>query len=125
MRRNPEALTRGWSLIGALFIFWLPLAGVLPSEPLRAVASVVCLALVIQSWLTQRKYAMSRERFVLVTIALSLPALASLWLGLNVLRFYSYASVRDAVVLGGDWPPSEHWGSCVPFRLGRCLRDGG
>jgi hypothetical protein len=49
------------------------------------------MALVIQSWFMQRRYARNRERLALITLALSLPAFASLWLGLNVLRFYSYA----------------------------------
>ena len=46
----------------------------------------------------QRRYVKSRERLVLVALALSLPALASAWLGLNVLRFYSYDPVSDISV---------------------------
>ena len=71
---------------------------VLRSEPGRAVASFVCLALLMQCWFTQRRYVKSRERLVLVALALSLPALASVWLGLNVLRFYSYDPVSDISV---------------------------
>lgn len=100
MRSNlvakPSAFTRGWSLIVVIGIFGLVI--VFRSEPGRAVASVVCLGLVIQSWLTQRRYVKSRERLVLVALALSLPALASVWLGLNVLRFYSYDPVSDISV---------------------------
>ncbi len=88
---NSPALARSWSLIAVVAIFGLVVSGILLSEPGRAVASVLSLALVIQSWVMQRKYARTRERLVLLTLALSLPALASLWLGLNVLRFYSYA----------------------------------
>jgi hypothetical protein len=94
--RNSPAFARSWSLIVVLGVFGLVISGILLSEPGRAVASVVCLALVMQSWFEQRKYVRSRERFVLVTLALSLPALASLWLGLNVLRFYSYAPESQA-----------------------------
>jgi hypothetical protein len=93
---KPSAFTRGWSLIVVIGIFGLVI--VFRSEPGRAVASVVCLGLVIQSWLTQRRYVKSRERLVLVALGLSLPALASVWLGLNVLRFYSYDPVSDISV---------------------------
>jgi hypothetical protein len=88
---NSPALARSWSLIAVVAIFALVLSGILLSEPGRAVASVLSMALVIQSWIMQRRYARTRERLVLFTLALSLPAFASLWLGLNVLRFYSYA----------------------------------
>src|SRR5258708_19777844 len=88
---NSPALARSWSLIGVVGILGVVVWGILLSEPGRAGASVLSLALVIQSWVMQRKYARTRERLVLLTLALSLPALASLWLGLNVLRFYSYA----------------------------------
>jgi hypothetical protein len=50
----------------------------------------------MQSWFAQRRYVRNRERLVLAALALSLPALASLWLGLNVLRFYSYAPESQA-----------------------------
>lgn len=93
---KPSAFSIGWSLIVVTGIFGLVI--VLRSEPGRAVASVVCLALVMQSWFTQRRYVKSRERLVLVALALSLPALASVWLGLNVLRFYSYDPVSDISV---------------------------
>ncbi len=88
---NSTFLARSWSLIVVFAIFGLVLSGMLLSEPGRAVASVLCMALLMQSWVTQRRYAKSRERLVLLTLALGIPALASLWLGLNVLRFYSYA----------------------------------
>ena len=91
MRQESPALARSWSLIVVLTIFWLVMSGILLSEPGRALASGVCLALLVQSWFAQRRYARNRERLALLTLALSLPALASIWLGLNVLRFYSYA----------------------------------
>lgn len=93
---KPSAFTRGWSLIVVIGIFGLVI--VFRSEPGRAVASVVWLGLVIQSWFMQRRYVKSRERLILVALALSLPALASVWLGLNVLRFYSYDPVSDISV---------------------------
>lgn len=100
---NSTVLTRTWSLFAVLVIFALVVSGILLSEPGRAVASVLCILLLIQSWVIQRKYARSRERLVLLSLALSLPALAALWLGLNVLRFYTYdpespAQLYSAVV---------------------------
>jgi hypothetical protein len=86
-----QHLARSWSLIVVFAIFGLVASGMLPSEPGRAVASALCMALMIQSWVMQRRYAKNRERLVLLTLALTLPALASLWLGMNVLRFYSCA----------------------------------
>jgi hypothetical protein len=90
MWRESPALPRSWSLIIVLGIFGLVISGILLSEPGRAFASVLSLALVVQSWFAQRKYTKDRERLALITLALSLPALASVWLGLNVVRFYSY-----------------------------------
>ena len=103
IRFNSTILTRTWSLFAVFVVFVLVVSGILLSEPGRAVASVLCILLLIQSWVIQRKYARSRERLVLLSLALSLPALAALWLGLNVLRFYSYnpesrAQVYSAVV---------------------------
>jgi hypothetical protein len=89
-RHNSAILRRTWSLFAVFIIFGLVVSGVLSSEPGRAVASVLCMLLLIQSWIIQRRYARSRERLVLLSLALSLPALAALWLGLNVLRVYSY-----------------------------------
>ena len=83
-------LARGWSVLAVIVIFGLVLSGALVSEAARAVASVLCVALLIQSWVIQRRYVRNRERLVFLTLALCLPALASFWLGLNVLRFYSY-----------------------------------
>jgi len=97
MWQESPALARSWSLIVVLAIFWLVISGIL-SELGRALASVLCLALIVQSWFAQRRYARNRERLALLTLALSLPALASLWLGLNVLRFYSYAPESAAHV---------------------------
>ena len=89
MWHRSAVLTRSWSVALVLAIFGLIVSGVLLSEPARAVASLLCIALLIQSWITQRRYARTHERLAFLTVALSLPALASIWLGLNVLRFYS------------------------------------
>jgi len=84
----PPALARSWSLLLAIVSLFIPL--VLLSEPGRGVVALSCFGLIVHSWFVQRKYTKSREYIALWTLALSLPALASLWLGLNVLRFYFY-----------------------------------
>jgi hypothetical protein len=90
MWHSSAVLARSWGVLAVFVIFGLVVSGVLASEPARAVASVFCIALLIQSWIMQRRYTRSRERLAFLTLALCLPALASMWLGLNVLRFYSY-----------------------------------
>ena len=77
-------------MVAVVVIFGLVLSGVLVSEAGRAVALILCLALLTQSWFMQRRYARNRERLVFLTLALCLPALASIWLEFNVVRFYSY-----------------------------------
>ncbi len=91
MGHRSAVLTRSWSVVVVFAIFGLVVSGVLLSEPARAVASLLCIALLIQSWIMQRRYARTHERLVFFTVALCLPALASIWLGLNVLRFYSHS----------------------------------
>ncbi len=96
MSHTSPIIARSWSLIVVLAIFGLVASGKLSSEPARAGASFLCLGLVTQSWIIQRRYTKNRERLVLLTLVLSLPALGSLRLGLNVLRFYSYAPESQA-----------------------------
>jgi len=59
-------------------------------EVARAVLSVACIALLVHSWFMQRRYAQRKWRLVFWTLFLSLVALGPLWLGLNVIRAYSY-----------------------------------
>ena len=61
------------------------------SESGHALASVLSIALLIHAWLKQRTYIKTWHGLVLSTLVLGLPALACTWLGLNVIRFYSYA----------------------------------
>jgi hypothetical protein len=79
-------------------LFSMIMSGTIRSEPARAVAAVLSLGLVLQSWFTQRQYMKTRPRVALLTFILSLPLLGSLWLGLNVVRFYSYAPESHAPV---------------------------
>jgi hypothetical protein len=93
-----QVLARSWSIAIVVAILGLPLLGLLPSEPGRAFASILCLALLVQSWFAQRRYFSDSRKLVLLTLVLSLPALASTWLGLNVIRFYSYPGDEESKV---------------------------
>jgi hypothetical protein len=89
-------VARSWSVVAVGAIFALILYT--QSEPTRAVASVICIGLLIQSWFMQRRYARSAHRLWLLSLALCVPALASVWLGLNVVRFYSYPGDSESKV---------------------------
>ena len=112
-----NAVIRYWSLAAAIF---LPMIDIVAEsaltlgeydEVLRALVSVLCLTLLVHSWLMQRRFAQSVWRRAFWTVLLSLIALGPFWLGLNVIRYYSYAGeeqytlyeavvyLQDAVVL--------------------------
>ena len=99
----PTVVKRGWSLLLLLTLFLLIMSGTLLSEPGRAVVAVLSFALIAPCWFAQYKHVKSRSRLVLLALVLALPGLGTLWLGLNVIRFYSYApeaptSLYSAVV---------------------------
>lgn len=84
-------------------MFLLISTGRLTSEPGRALVALLSMGLMVQCWFAQLHYVKSRSRRVLLGLILTLPALGSLWLGLNVVRFYSYGpesptSLYSAVV---------------------------
>jgi len=81
-----------------LCLFLLIMTGRLTSEPGRALAALLSTALLVQCWCAQRGYVRSRSRLVLLGLILALPALGSVWLVLNVVRFYSYAPESQASV---------------------------
>ena len=84
------AFRRGWSMLVVFGIFCLIMSGNIRSQPARAAAAVLSLGLVLESWFAQRRYSRTGSGLALLTFILSLPALGSLWLGLNLVRFYSY-----------------------------------
>lgn len=99
-------LDRYWSLAAAIL---LPVMEIVAEsfvrlgeydEVLRAILSVVCLALLVHSWFTQRKYTSSQWRLGFFTLLLSLVALGPVWLGLNVIRYYSYAGEQQYTLYG-------------------------
>jgi hypothetical protein len=59
-------------------------------EITRAAASGICIALLIHSWLRQRRHSRSAWELLAWTTVLSVPLLGAVWLGLNVIRSYVY-----------------------------------
>ena len=101
MRGIEQMRNRFWSVGAVALILFLLVAGsLLPipipisrglnSEPIRAMVSILCITLLVHAWFRQRAYTRTWHELVLVTLLLSLPALAFTWLGLNVIRSYSY-----------------------------------
>jgi len=72
-------------------------------EIARVVLSVVCIGLLVHSWFMQRRYAQSKWRLGFFTLLLSLPMLGCVWLGLNVIRSYSYDFAVDYNRNLGNW----------------------
>jgi hypothetical protein len=94
--KSAVVLRRSWSLLVVFGLFCLVMSGTIRSEPARVVAAVVSLGLVLESWFTQQRFTKTRSGLTLLTLILGLPALGSLWLGLNVVRSYLYAPEADA-----------------------------
>ena len=64
-------------------------AGLLNSEIVRAVLAVLCTSLMFYQWLIYRKTNRGMQLFFLSLVVGGL-ALSSVWIGLNVVRFYTY-----------------------------------
>jgi glucan phosphoethanolaminetransferase (alkaline phosphatase superfamily) len=64
----------------------LRLAANTSSEPIRGVISIACIALAVYQWTIYRR----RQRFSLPGFVLLTLTMVSLWLGLNVIRDYTY-----------------------------------
>jgi hypothetical protein len=96
MSRRSKAFVRYWSLAAAILlpVTELPCEGIIrlfmDFEVARAVLCVVCLALLVHSWIMQRRYAESKWRLAFFTLLLILLALGPIWLGLNVMRAHFY-----------------------------------
>ena len=61
----------------------------LPSEVLRAILAVVCIASMLWQWLRYRKTERGAH-FIFLSLMVAGFTLASVWLLLNVARFYTY-----------------------------------
>lgn len=98
-----------WPILAAMC--FLPLAVVLRSERLRAVFAVGCFGLLIyQSFLYRR--AGTGLRYLSLSLIVIWAGLACVWLGLNVIRYYTYDpfsehSIFTTVISAQDallWP---------------------
>jgi hypothetical protein len=84
-------LVRHWPMLVAIAA-WLVLAVVpafFQSEIVRAVVAIGCMGLMVYQWVTYHK-TISGSNFTLLSLVVSGVTLASLWLALNVVRFYTY-----------------------------------
>ncbi len=101
--------SRYWSLVVAILF---PLFAIATESAarlgeydvvLQAILSVICLALFVHSWFMQRRYTQNKWRLSFFTLLLIFFALVPLWLGLNVIRNYSYnAGVEQMYSLYSD-----------------------
>jgi hypothetical protein len=89
---------RGWSMLVVFGLFCLIMSGDMRPQPSRAAVAILSMGLVVESWFAQRRYTKTRTGLALLGLILSLPALGSLWLGLNVVRSYSYAPESRALL---------------------------
>lgn len=78
-----------WPLLVPIAVWVLLFSGHLASEVLREVLAIACIALMLKQWQVYRRSA-SGGRFVFLSLVVIGLTLASLWLGLNVVRFYTY-----------------------------------
>jgi hypothetical protein len=99
--KSAQFIARFWSaavafvVLGLVVLTRFPLPEPTPrivfSELDLAVASTASITLLVHSIVTQRRYTRTLQGRTLIRLFLLLPALAALWLGLNVIRVYSYA----------------------------------
>ncbi len=82
-------LTLHWPLVVAGFVWILLFAGFLHSEPIRGLLAIGCTLLIVRHWRWYRRSGTGRRLAYLSAICGGF-ILAFLWLGLNVVRFYTY-----------------------------------
>lgn len=91
-------LTRHWPLAIPGLVWLLLFTGFLQSEVLRAALAVACIALMVYQWLAYRKTSTGAQLFFLSLIVAGF-GLSSVWLALNVVRFYTYGHESDGMGL--------------------------
>ena len=77
---------RYWPLVTIVVALGLVAKGYVLSESLRGVISIACIGLAVYQWTNYR----TRQRFSLAGFVLLTLTMISVWLGLNVLRAYTY-----------------------------------
>jgi hypothetical protein len=108
MIQKYEFWRRYWSLAIALglpvivFLF-------MDYQSVRAITSIVCMILLVHSWLIQRRYTQNRLVLLCWTFVLLLPMLGAIWLGLNVIRVYTYDYAADYNRHLGDLRRDLYW----------------
>ena len=98
MFRRDGAL-RHWPLLVPTTVWVLLFAGFLRSDVLHAVLAVTCIGLMFYQWRAYRS-SDTGVRLVFWRLVVSGLALASLWLGLNVIRVYTYDGGESGRVYG-------------------------
>jgi hypothetical protein len=91
-------LKRHWPLVIPALVWLLLFTGFLQSEVLRTAAAVACIALMLYQWLAYRKTS-TRAQFVFLSFVVAAFGLSSVWLALNVVRFYTYGHESDGMGL--------------------------
>ena len=94
MIESRRRLVHHWPLLVPVAAWLLLFGGFLQSEIVRAVIAVGCFVLMIYQWMSYRK---TYRGLTLVFVSLIVAgfALASIWLALNVVRFYTYGHESD------------------------------
>jgi hypothetical protein len=103
-----QPLVRYWSLaisLGLPVMVYI----LLDRNVARTITSILCIILLVHSWLMQNRYAQSRLRLLLWTFVLLLPMLGAIWLGLNVIRSNTYEFAVDYARHLGDFRQSLYW----------------
>jgi hypothetical protein len=103
-----QPLVRYWSLaisLGLPVMVYI----LLDRNVARTITSIICIILLVHSWLMQNRYAQSRLRLLLWTFVLLLPMLGAIWLGLNVIRSNTYEFAGDYARHLGDFRQSLYW----------------
>lgn len=71
--------------------------------------SMLSTVLLVHSWRTQMRCSQGTLPLMLWTSVLLLPMLGAIWLGLNVIRGYTYEYAADYQRHLGDYRQSLHW----------------
>jgi hypothetical protein len=85
---------RHWPLVTVATVRLVLFAGFPHSEIVRAAVAIGCIALMLYQWLTYRR-SDSGAQLVFLSLIVAGFGLASVWLALNVVRFYTYNPESD------------------------------
>jgi hypothetical protein len=86
---QPRRFVQHWPLVAVGTAWLLLFAGFLGSEIVRASVAIGGIALMVYQWRTYRKTS-NGAQLVFLSLIVAGFGLASVWLALNVVRFYTY-----------------------------------